>query len=46
MLSYTEQMENAYWDQWEIFDSQSEKEIYDQVVNYLNSDDNFRSFGE
>ena len=46
MLSYTEQMENAYWDQWEIFDSQSEKEAYDQVVNYLNSDDNFRSFGD
>lgn len=45
-LSYTEQMENSYWDQWEIFDTNSKDETYDQVISFLNNDENFRSFGE
>ena len=44
--SYTEQIEDAYWDQWEIFDTNSKDETYDQVINFLNNDENFRSFGE
>ena len=44
--SYTEIVEDAYWDQWEIFDTNSEDETYDQVINFLNNDENFRSFGE
>ncbi len=44
--SYTEIIEEAYWDQWEIFDTNSKDETYDQVINFLNTDENFRSFGE
>ena len=44
--SYTEIVEDAYWDQWEIFDTNSKDETYDQVINFLNNDENFRSFGE
>ena len=44
--SYTEKMEEAYWDQWEIFDTDSKNETYDRVIGFLNNDGNFRSFGE
>ena len=40
-LSYTEQMEDALWQRWSEYDDD-----YKLTIEFLNSDDNFRSFGD
>ena len=41
---YTEQMENALFQQWDAFDDYNED--YTELIDVLNSDDSFRSFGD
>ena len=41
---YTEQMENALFQQWDSFDDYNED--YTELIDVLNSDDSFRSFGD
>ena len=41
---YTEQMENALFQQWDAFDDYNED--YTELIDTLNSEDSFRSFGD
>ena len=41
--SYTEQMEEMLWQQWDEYDSTEE---YISTIEFLNSEEGFRSFGE
>ena len=41
MLSYTEQMEEALWQKWSVYDVE-----YASAIEFLNDADEFRSFGE
>ena len=41
---YTEQMENALFQQWDAFDDYNED--YTELIDVLNSEDSFRSFGD
>lgn len=41
---YTEQMENALFEQWDEFDDYNED--YSSLIGKLNSDDAFRTFGD
>lgn len=43
-MKYTEQMENAIFEQWDTFDDYNED--YTNLINTLNSENYFRSFGE
>ena len=43
-MSYTQQMENALFQQWDAFDDYNED--YTELLDVLNSDDSFRSFGD
>jgi len=44
MLNYTEQMENALFQQWDAFDDYNED--YTELIDVLNGEDSFRSFGD
>ena len=44
MNNYTERMENAVFEQWDLFDDYSED--YSTLIDTLNSEESFRSFGE
>ena len=41
--TYTEQMEEALWQKWSEYDTDAE---YASTIEFLNSEDGFRSFGE
>lgn len=43
-MSYTQQMENALFQQWDAFDEYNED--YTELIDVLNSEDSFRSFGD
>ena len=42
--SYTEQMENALFEQWDEFDDYNED--YSSLIEKLNSENSFRTFGD
>lgn len=44
MTNYTQQMENALFEQWDEFDDYNED--YSSLIGKLNSDDAFRTFGD
>ena len=44
LSSYTRQMENALFQQWDAFDDYNED--YTELIDVLNSEDSFRSFGD
>lgn len=44
MSNYTEQMENSLFQQWDAFDDYNED--YTKLIDVLNSEDLFRSFGD
>ena len=44
--SYTDRMEEAYWDQWDMFDAKQDDATPDDVINFLNDEETFRTFGE
>lgn len=44
MTNYTQQMENALFEQWDNFDDYADD--YSELIDTLNSDDSFRSFGD
>ena len=43
-LNYTQQMENALFQQWDAFDDYNED--YTELIDVLNNEDSFRSFGD
>lgn len=43
MNSYTSEIENRMWDTWNIYDDTDD---YSTVIDFLNAEDGFRSFGE
>lgn len=43
MNSYTSQIENRMWDTWNIYDDTDD---YSAVIDFLNAEDGFRSFGD